>query len=215
MRDEDIHKVMRILKEVVAQWQEPVLGHYKRDPFTVLIACVLSLRTQDKTTEAASQRLFLIADNPGKMAKLTTAAIRKAIYPVGFYKTKAENIKKICTLLNKYHSGIVPADIDTLLTLPGVGRKTANLVVTLGFNKPGICVDTHVHRITNRWGYVRTKTPDQTEQALRKKLPRRHWISINDILVTYGQNCCKPISPFCSQCKIERYCDRHGVGRSR
>ena len=215
MRDEDIHKVMRILKEVVAQWQEPVLGHYKRDPFTVLIACVLSLRTQDKTTEAASQRLFLLADNPEKMAKLTTAAIRKAIYPVGFYKTKAENIKKICTLLIKYHSGLVPADIDTLLTLPGVGRKTANLVVTLGFNKPGICVDTHVHRITNRWGYVSTKTPDQTEKALRKKLPRRHWISINDILVTYGQNCCKPISPFCSQCKVEKYCDRHGVGRSR
>ena len=215
MRDGDIHDVVRILKKAVAQWQEPVLGRYKRDPFTVLIACVLSLRTQDKTTEAASQRLFLLADNPGKMAKLPIDAIRKAIYPVGFYKTKAENIKKICTLLNKEHSGLVPADLDTLLSLPGVGRKTANLVVTLGFDKPGICVDTHVHRITNRWGYVKTNTPDQTEQALRKKLPRRYWISINDLLVTYGQNCCKPISPFCSRCQIEKYCGRNGVERSR
>ena len=215
MRDQDIHNVVRILKKAVARWQEPVLGHYKRDPFTVLIACVLSLRTQDKTTEAASRRLFRLADNPHQMAKLTPAAIRKTIYPVGFYKTKAENIKKICKILNKDHSGMVPDDIDTLLSLPGVGRKTANLVVTLGFNKPGICVDTHVHRITNRWGYVKTKTPDQTEQALRDKLPARYWITINDMLVTYGQNCCKPISPFCSQCRIEKYCGRHGVERSR
>ena len=215
MRDQDIHTVIRLLKKAVAQLQQPVLGHYKRDPFTVLIACVLSLRTQDKTTEAASQKLFRLADNPHQMVNLTTAAIRKAIYPVGFYKTKAENIKKICHILNNDHSGKVPDDIDALLSLPGVGRKTANLVVTLGFNKPGICVDTHVHRITNRWGYVNTRTPDQTESALRKKLPGRYWISINDLLVTYGQNCCKPISPFCSQCKIEKYCARHGVKRSR
>ena len=215
MRDGDIHDVVRILKKAVAQWQEPVLGRYKRDPFTVLIACVLSLRTQDKTTAAASERLFCLADNPREMARLATAVIQKAIYPVGFYKTKAANIKKICSILNHSHSGKVPADIDTLLTLPGVGRKTANLVVTLGFNKAGICVDTHVHRIANRWGYVKTKTPEQTEQALRDKLPKRHWIPINDLLVTFGQNCCKPISPICSQCRIERYCGRKGVNRSR
>jgi endonuclease-3 len=215
MRDGDIHNVIRKLKKAVVQWREPVLGHYKRDPFTVLIACVLSLRTQDKTTAAASERLFRLADNPGDMVRLPAVAIRKAIYPVGFYKTKAANIKKICAILNRSHAGEVPAAIDALLDLPGVGRKTANLVITLGFNKPGICVDTHVHRITNRWGYIETGKPDQTEQALRDKLPRRYWIPINDLLVTFGQNCCKPISPLCSQCPVERYCERIGVNRSR
>jgi endonuclease-3 len=215
VRDGDIHNVVRILKKAVAQWPEPVLGHYKRDPFTVLIACVLSLRTQDKTTAAASERLFLLADNPADMARLTPAAIQKAIYPVGFYKTKAANIKKICDVLIHSHAGKVPADMDALLDLPGVGRKTANLVITLGFNKPGICVDTHVHRIVNRWGYIETKTPEQTERALRDKLPKRYWIPINDLLVTFGQNCCKPISPLCSRCPIDRYCGRNGVSRSR
>jgi endonuclease-3 len=215
MRDGDIHNVIQKLKKAVGQWREPVLGHYKRDPFTVLIACVLSLRTQDRTTAAASERLFLLADNPADMARLTPAAIQKAIYPVGFYKTKAANIKKICAILNRAYAGEVPADIEALLGLPGVGRKTANLVITLGFNKPGICVDTHVHRITNRWGYVETQKPDQTEQALRDKLPKRYWIPINDLLVTFGQNCCKPISPLCSRCPIDRYCERIGVNRSR
>ena len=215
MQDRDIHTVMKKLQQAVSKWQTPVLGHYKADPFKVLISCVLSLRTQDKTTEAASKRLFKIAASPGRMSKLSVTAIQKAIYPVGFYKTKAKNLKKICTILNKDHAGSVPDDIDTLLTLPGVGRKTANLVVTMGFNLPGICVDTHVHRITNRWGYIRTRNPDQTEKALREKLPQRYWIPINDLLVTYGQNCCKPISPFCSECEIKKYCDRKGVSRSR
>ncbi len=215
MRDRDIHTVMKKLQQAVSKWQAPVLGHYKADPFKVLISCVLSLRTQDKTTEAASKRLFKIAASPGRMSKLSVTAIQKAIYPVGFYKTKAKNLKKICTILNKDHAGSVPDDIDTLLTLPGVGRKTANLVVTMGFNLPGICVDTHVHRITNRWGYIRTRNPDQTEKALREKLPQRYWIPINDLLVTYGQNCCKPISPFCSECSLKKYCDRCGVDRSR
>jgi endonuclease-3 len=193
----------------------PVLGNYTSSPFTVLIACLLSLRTQDKTTDEASARLFELADTPQDMGKLPTAVIQEAIYPVGFYKTKAENIKSICGMLLSENNGEVPDNIDELLKLPGVGRKTANLVVTLGYGKPGICVDTHVHRITNRWGYIKTKTPDQTEAALRKKLPRRYWIPINDLLVTYGQNICKPISPFCSQCKIQRYCKRIGVGKSR
>ena len=149
------------------------------------------------------------------MDKLTAANIQKTIYPVGFYKTKAQNIKKICKILLAEYEGQVPDDIDGLLKLPGVGRKTANLVVTMGYQKPGICVDTHVHRITNRWGYVQTDTPEKTEMALRSKLPERYWMIINELLVAYGQNICKPISPFCSRCKIYRYCDRTGVNRSR
>ena len=215
MRKKDIHKAIRILKQEIQQWKVPVVGHYTQTPFTVLISCILSLRTQDKTTHEASERLFRLAKTPQKMIKLSTAAIQKAIYPVGFYKTKAENIKKICNLLISENKGNVPDDLDALLELPGVGRKTANLVVTLGYGKPGICVDTHVHRITNRWGYVQTKTPDQTEMALRKKLPSEYWIIINDLLVSYGQNLCKPISPLCSTCKIRSYCDRKRVKVSR
>jgi len=215
MRDQDIHKIIQILKKEIQQWRVPVVGHFSQSPFTVLISCLLSLRTQDKTTGEASARLFRLAKTPQTMAKLPAAQIEKAIYPVGFYKTKAKNIVKICRIIVSEYGGRVPEDIDTLLKLPGVGRKTANLVVTLGYNKPGICVDTHVHRITNRWGYVQTKTPEKTEAALRAKLPERYWMIINDLLVTYGQNICKPISPFCSQCKIQRYCDRVGVNKSR
>jgi len=215
MRDQDIHQAVKILKKEVKQWRVPVVGRYSQSPFAVLISCLLSLRTQDKTTGEASARLFQLAGTPETMVELSASAIEKAIYPVGFYKTKAKNILKICRILISEYSGRVPEDIDTLLKLPGVGRKTANLVVTLGYNKPGICVDTHVHRITNRWGYVRTKTPEKTEAALRARLPKRYWIIINDLLVTYGQNICKPISPICSQCKIRRYCDRVGVDKSR
>jgi endonuclease III len=140
------------------------------------------------------------------MLKLTAKKIEKLIYPVGFYKTKAKNIREICrTLINKY-DGKVPDDIDELLKFKGVGRKTANLVVTLGYKKPGICVDTHVHRISNRWGYVKTKTPEKTEFALREKLPKQYWIEYNDLLVSFGQHLCRPISPLCSQCPIVKYC---------
>jgi len=215
MRDEDIDKVIGILKKEVEKWQVPVVGHFTETPFTILISCVLSLRTQDRTTHQASERLFRLARTPQEIGKLATTTIEKAIYPVGFYRTKAKNIKEICRRLVSLDNGRVPDDIDDLLKLPGVGRKTANLVVTLGYGKPGICVDTHVHRITNRWGYVRTKTPEQTELALRGKLPEPHWMIINDLLVTFGQNLCKPISPFCSRCKIRRYCDRVGVEISR
>ncbi|MGD9304948.1 MAG: endonuclease III [Desulfobacterales bacterium] len=211
MHQIDIHAIIRILKKEVQRFPKPAVGHYIQSPFTVLVSCLLSLRTQDKTTSAASERLFHLARTPHAMAKLPGLIIEKAIYPVGFYNTKAKNIKKICSLLLSEYNGRVPDDIDELLKLPGVGRKTANLVITLGYNKPGICVDTHVHRITNRWGYVQTKTPEQTEMALREKLPPRYWIIINDLLVAYGQNLCKPISPFCSQCKIESYCNRLGV----
>jgi endonuclease-3 len=215
MRKRDIHAAIGVLKQEVAQWRVPAVGRYTQTPFTVLISCILSLRTQDKTTDAASKRLFKLAQTPGTMVKLPLKIIEKTIYPVGFYKNKAVNIKKICDLLLSQYKGQVPDDVDELLKFPGVGRKTANLVVTLGYNKPGICVDTHVHRITNRWGYVQTKTPEQTEMALREKLPPEYWIIINDLLVSYGQNLCKPISPFCSQCKIKRYCDRVSVRVSR
>ncbi|MGB8426376.1 MAG: endonuclease III [Desulfobacterales bacterium] len=215
MRDRDLPAVFRTLKEAVQAWRRPAVGHYTSTPFTVLISCLLSLRTQDKTTYAASGRLFELARDPQTMVGLPVATIEKCIYPVGFYKTKAKTIKEICQILLDAYGGGVPHELDDLLRLPGVGRKTANLVVTLGFGQPGICVDTHVHRITNRWGYVQTKTPDQTEMALRQKLPRRYWLTINDLLVAYGQNICKPISPICSACRIRRFCDRRDVTRFR
>ncbi|MFQ5957104.1 MAG: endonuclease III domain-containing protein, partial [Candidatus Brocadiales bacterium] len=154
-------------------------------------------------------------DTPDGMLRLKSSDIQRAIYPVGFYKTKTARIKDICNALIDEHGGEVPDDIDTLLRLHGVGRKTANLVVTLGYGKPGICVDTHVHRITNRWGYVKTKTPVETEFALRKILPRKHWLVINDLLVTFGQNICTPILPKCSTCKVYWYCKRVGVKKHR
>lgn len=184
-------------------------------PFFVLISCLLSLRTRDEVTLPASERLFRLADNPKSMLSLSTKTIEKTIYPVGFYKTKARTIKNICKDLLEKFNGQVPGDIDTLLTLKGVGRKTANLVVTESFHKPGICVDTHVHRISNRLGYVKTKTPEETEWALRKKLPKKYWMDFNYYLVTWGQNICKPISPLCSRCKVYPFCNRSGVGISR
>ena len=149
------------------------------------------------------------------MLKLTAKKIEKTIYPVGFYRTKAKVIREICAVLIRHYAGRVPDDIDELLKLKGVGRKTANLVVTLGYRKPGICVDTHVHRISNRWGYVRTKKPEETEFALRDKLPKIYWIEYNDLLVSFGQHLCRPISPLCSQCPVDKYCDKAGVTLSR
>ncbi|MBI3325065.1 MAG: endonuclease III, partial [Candidatus Omnitrophica bacterium] len=164
--NQNIDSVIRTLKRLVTQWQEPVVGHYKDDPFTTLIGCLLSLRTQDATTHGACQRLFRLARTPQTMVTLSRHTIERAIYPVGFYRTKARTIHDVCRTLLERYEGHVPNDLDELLTIRGVGRKTANLVITLAFRKPGICVDTHVHRITNRWGYVATKTPDQTEFAL-------------------------------------------------
>ncbi|HEY4485608.1 MAG TPA: endonuclease III [Nitrospiria bacterium] len=218
MKNQAIHAVIRILKQEIKQWRIPVVGivaERTRDPYRILISCLLSLRTQDSTTARASERLFRLAATPAAMIRLTPKRIERAIYPVGFYRTKAKTILHISRDLIQRYESRVPDDLDELLTLHGVGRKTANLVVTLGFGKPGICVDTHVHRISNRLGYVRTRTPDETETALRRKLPPRYWIILNDLLVTYGQNLCKPLSPLCSRCAISRYCDRVGVERSR
>jgi len=214
----NLPKMLGILRKEIKQWKVPVVGtfaHGDNAPFKILISTVLSLRTKDQTTEQASHRLFRLADTPEKMLKLSIPEIEKAIYPVGFYHTKAKNILKICRILLDQFNSRVPDDLDTLLTLPGVGRKTANLVVTVGFQKPGICVDTHVHRISNRWGLVKTKTPDDTEAALRSTLPQKYWITFNDILVTYGQNLCVPISPFCSRCPIRPYCPQVGVKTKR
>jgi endonuclease-3 len=185
------------------------------DPFRILISCILSLRTKDEVTYPATERLFAIASGPEGMLKMRHAAIAKAIYPVGFYRTKAKQIRAISKILLTHHGGRVPDTIEELLLLPGVGRKTANLTVTLGFGKPGICVDTHVHRIASRLGWVATKTPDETEAALRIVLPKRWWIPINETLVRHGQHVCKPISPICSACPVARQCPKLGVDRRR
>lgn len=219
MLPSNIPKIIAILKKEIKLFKTPyvteVAAELKKDPFKVLVSCILSIRTKDATTREASVRLFKLASTPDGIARLPQKTIENAIYPVGFYRVKATALRGISKELIVKHNGKVPDTIDSLLTLKGVGRKTANLVVTMGFGKPGICVDTHVHRITNRWGFVSTKTPDETERALRERLPTRYWIIINDLLVTFGQNICRPISPFCSQCAIFKYCARVGVEKQR
>jgi len=220
MNDQDVDEVVRILREAVKQWEVPIVTHIaerklENTPFKVLVGTLLSLRTKDETTSGASERLFKLAETPETMLQLSQREIEKAIYPVGFYKTKARNILDISQELLEKYGGRVPDEIDELLKFKGVGRKTANLVVTLGYGKLGVCVDTHVHRISNRLGYVKTKTPHETEFALREKLPQRYWIEYNDLLVTFGQNLCKPISPFCSRCPLESYCKKVGVSKHR
>ncbi|MBI5884169.1 MAG: endonuclease III [Elusimicrobia bacterium] len=213
-----IHAVVAVLTREIKRWKVPAVGvvaSETRDPFQVLVSTVLSLRTQDRTTEEASRRLFRVARTPRALAGLDTRRLEKLIYPVCFYRNKARSLKEMCRTLLSGYGGRVPDDIDELLKLKGVGRKTANLVVTLGFDKPGICVDTHVHRIMNRLGYVRTKAPDETEEILRRKLPRPYWNIINDLLVTFGQNLCRPVSPWCSRCAIFRHCPKVGVSTSR
>lgn len=185
------------------------------DPFRTLIGCILSLRTRDETTAEAAPRLFAHAAAPQAMLELGEHAIAKLIYPVGFYRTKAAVIAGICRDLIARFDSRVPDSIGALLTLKGVGRKTANLVVTQAYRKPGICVDTHVHRISNRWGLVRTRTPDETEAALRVALPRRYWIEYNTLLVAFGQTICQPLSPWCSRCPAAHLCPRLGVVRAR
>ncbi len=213
-----IGRVIARLKREAPRWRATALAdvaEQSRDPFRVLIACLLSLRTKDATTGPASARLFALADTPEAMLRLRPRQIERAIFPVGFYRTKARVILGVSRDLIERFGSRVPPSIDALLTLKGVGRKTANLVVTQGFNRPGICVDVHVHRISNRLGYVRTRNPEETEMALRAKLPRRYWIGYNDLLVSFGQNICLPVSPRCSACPVRAVCRRVGVTRSR
>jgi len=209
---------MAILKKEVAQLKTPVLGviaEETKDPYCVLVSCILSLRTRDEVTDAASRRLFKQARTPYEMISHRPDQIEKAIYPVAFYRNKTRHILALSKELLEKHRGHVPATMAALLALPGVGRKTANLVVTVAFGNLGICVDTHVHRISNRIGYIKTKNADESEKALRTTLPRKYWITYNDILVPYGQFVCRPISPFCSRCKISAHCDKVGVVKSR
>jgi len=214
-----IEKVLRILREEIKKWKVPAVGivadHAVDRPFGTLVSTILSLRTKDAVTEAASFRILSHAPTPDAIAYLPVKEIERLIYPVGFFHTKARNLKRTCEILIENHEGKVPRELEELLKLPGVGRKTANLVVTLGFDDYGICVDTHVHRISNLWGYVRTNTAEETEFALRRKLPKKHWKTYNDILVTFGQNLCVPVSPWCSKCPVEKFCEKAGLARSR
>jgi endonuclease III len=214
----EINQIVRTLRKAGRQWAPTAVGRVgedSRDPFQILISCLISLRTKDQVTGEASARLFALARTPQAMLALSASTIARAIYPAGFYRTKAKTIRELSRSLIQRHGGKVPDELDTLLTLKGVGRKTANLVVTMGFGKPGICVDTHVHRISNRLGIVTARTPEQTESALRQVLPRRHWISYNDLLVTFGQTMCKPISPLCGACPVHGLCPQLGVGKHR
>ncbi len=216
--NQNIDRVVKKLREELKDLPDPsvtLVGKRWKNPYLVLISCILSLRTKDQTTLPAAERLFKVADTPRKMIRLTAPQIEKYIYPVGFYRTKAKTILYISEELIKNFDEKVPDDLDVLLTFKGVGRKTANLVLTEGFRKPGICVDTHVHRISNRFGYVETKTPEETEMALRRQLPAQYWIEFNTLLVMWGQNICKPVSPLCSRCGIKLYCPKKGVTVSR
>ncbi|MDD2396333.1 MULTISPECIES: endonuclease III [Sphaerochaeta] len=192
-----------------------IIAEREHDPFRVLIATLISLRTKDEVTLAASQRLFALAGDPHAMACLSEQAIQEAIYPAGFYKTKAKNIRLISLRLIEQYEGRVPDTQHELLALPGVGIKTANLTLNLGYQIDAICVDCHVHQIANRLGWVHTKTPEQTELALQEVMPRRFWIPLNELLVRYGQLICTPVSPFCSKCPQAQRCPKIGVGRSR
>ena len=202
-----IDKIVQHLKDAKQKRSDFVgLMDSFKDPYLVLIACILSLRTNDKTTYPATLRMLKLADNPHDMKGVNVKELAKAIYPVGFYENKAKQIIELSKIIDEELGGNCPDEIEDLVKFNGVGRKTANLVLSRGFNKPAICVDVHVHRIFNRLGYVETKTPDETEFALRKKLPQKYWIDINTLMVTHGQNCCKPQKPNCSECPIEEFC---------
>ena len=218
VNNQNIDQVIGIIKDRLKDFPDPsvtLVGKRWKSPFLVLISCLLSLRTKDQTTLPASERLFALAETPQTMRKLTIKQIEKAIYPVGFYHTKARTILVICKDLIDRFDGNVPNSLDDLLTLKGVGRKTANLVLTEGFGIRAMCVDTHVHRISNRFGYIKTKDPHETEMVLREKLPKKHWMSYNSLLVLWGQNICKPVSPLCSTCEVKKFCGRVSVGISR
>ncbi|NPA52877.1 MAG: endonuclease III [Aquificae bacterium] len=211
-------KVLHTLEREYKKWNAPVVANLAdetKDPYKVLISTIISLRTRDEVTHEVSKKLFKKADNPYKMVNLSEEEIQKLIYPAGFYKNKAKIIKEISQNLIQNFGGKVPDTLDQLLKLKGVGRKTANLVLSKGYQKPAICVDTHVHRITNRLGFVQTKTPEETEFELMKKVPKDYWSKLNEILVAFGQTICKPISPICSKCPVGKYCEKVGVEKSR
>jgi endonuclease-3 len=205
----NIDKIVQILKDAKQQRSEFVdLMDTFQDPYLVLISCILSLRTNDKTTYPATLRMLKLGKTPQEFANADLTELENAIYPVGFYKNKAKQIIELSQVIVEKYGGKTPDSIDELVKFNGVGRKTANLVIARGFNEPAICVDVHVHRIFNRIGYVKTKTPDETEMTLREKLPKKYWIDINTLMVTHGQNVCKPIKPMCESCPIENFCKK-------
>jgi len=192
-----------------------VAEHYRHDPWAVLVSTIISLRTKDEVTLAASRRLLEKTPSPAQLHVMKEETIAKLIYPAGFYRNKAASLKKIAAILLEQYKGKVPAQMEQLLALPGVGRKTANLVLNEAFDLPAICVDIHVHRISNRCGWLSSRTPEETEMILRKILPEKYWKRINYLLVLYGQKLCRPVSPFCSRCVIKKFCGCNGVDRSR
>lgn len=218
MTNADLPDAFRRLRAAAKHWAAPMIydmAQKKRSPFEILIASLLSARTLDTVTIQVYPELFKRADTPQKMVAVPEAEIERIIHRVAFSATKAKQILAISRILLEKYDGKVPQTLDELDELPGVGRKIANLTLTEAFGKPGITVDVHVHRIVNRWGYVKTKTPDETEMVLREILPPKYWIEINGLLVALGQNICRPITPICSQCPVFEYCARVGVTKSR
>ncbi len=191
------------------------ISYRHRDPFKILVSCILSLRTKDRVTEEASNSLFKVVRKPQDLLRYSQKQLEKLIYPVGFYRNKAKILKGIGHRLVSHYGGKIPDKEEILLSFKGVGRKTSNLVLGLGFGIPAICVDTHVHRISNRLGWVRTSNPYETEERLKKIIPSRYWIKLNTLLVSFGQNVCTPVSPWCSRCRVGKYCKKIGVKRSR
>lgn len=209
-----IDRAVELLEKEVAGYDVPVvdlIAAQTKDPFKVLVATILSARTKDEVTAAACRRLFKRVATPADLEKLSVAELETSIYPVGFFRNKAKHLAQLPGVLREEFGDRIPDDVESLTRLPGVGRKTANLVVAVAFNKPAICVDTHVHRIMNIWGYVQTKTPLETEMALRNKLPEQYWIRINSILVAFGQGTCRPVSPHCDRCVLQQMCPQLGV----
>ena len=218
MKTETLVSVLAALRDELGEEDLPLVADMvktDRDPYRILVSTLLSLRTKDEVTGAAADRLFALAATPAEMIRLPEERIARTIFPVGFYRTKAKTVLHVSRDLLEKHGGRVPRTLEELLALKGVGRKTANLVITMAFGEPGICVDTHVHRISNRFGYVSTKTPDETERALREKLPRDEWSAYNTLFVAFGKRVCRPVSPLCSRCPVASSCHRAGVTTSR
>lgn len=213
--DEMIKRLAALFPEETAPVITRLSRDVKRDPFIILVGTLLSLRTKDETTEKVLSGLVPLIKGPQDLIDIPLAELERLIYPIGFYRNKAKTLKDVSSEIIHKHGGKVPDTIEELLTIRGIGRKTANLVVTEGYGKPGICVDTHVHRISNRIGIVSTKTPHQTEDELRKALPRKYWIIYNALLVSFGKRICAPLSPKCSECPLENMCEKRGVTRSR
>ncbi len=214
----DIDSIISILDKESIHWDVPVvtlIAMQSKDPFKVLLSTIISLRTKDEVTIEASKKIYKLLEKPQDISNISIKQIQDAIYPCGFYKRKSEQIYDICIKLNKEFNSIVPKEIDTLLTFKGIGRKTANLILSEGYQIPAMCVDTHVHRISNRFGYINTKNPDESEMILRNKLDKKYWIRYNSLLVAFGQHLCKPISPFCSKCPVINLCKQKNIIKFR